>query len=82
MQQITTKQVKEWGSVGYNWKGQKDKVSGGGFMCVDSPEMTDRGAPETIVEKRVEVVEQQEMTAGVGETSGLKYAGGPAKEPA
>jgi hypothetical protein len=46
-----------------------------------APEMTDRGAPESIVEHRVEVVEHEEMVAGEAKPSGLKYAGGPAREP-
>lgn len=82
MEQITTRQVRYWGSTGYLWKGQRDKVSGGGFMCVEVEELSDRGAPESIVEKRTEVIETEEMAPGAIGRSGLKYAGGPAKEPA
>lgn len=83
MKQVTTEHVQEWGTEGYAWKGQRDKVSGGGFMCVEAPEMTDReGAKETIVEERVEVMNDQVMQHVAPQPSGQKYAGGPAKQPA
>lgn len=82
-EQVTTKQVKEWGSEGYAWKGQRDQVSGGGFMCVKAPEMTDRDKETTLpVDKLLLVDEVELMKPSAPAPSGLVYAGGPAKEPA
>ena len=80
MKQVTTEHVTEWGTEGYAWRGQRDKVSGGGFMCVDAIEMTDREGPkETIVEEKVEVMNDELMKYVAPTPSGQRYAGGPAK---
>ena len=78
MEQITTKQVKEWGSPGHCWQQQPD----GCWRGTDVPEMTDREGVRVIPVTELDLVPESElMRSEAPAPSGQQYAGGPAKEP-
>jgi hypothetical protein len=79
MDQVTTQHVKTWNSQTHRWV----QDARGVWICVEVAEMTDRMGPAlTIIEERAEVTETKAMEYEAPKPSGLKYPGGPVKDPA